>query len=158
MIGKAIHDAAREIIYLCGIGGYGPELSDDHPIVKKSILEIRKVVDKSNEELKADIEALTKEDERWLARVAELEQVSEHLQAIVDRLPKTRDGVSVLPPDEVWSVESDGIFKRHVQYDGGREYAAWAGFRTFPIDVNLCYSTEELAKEYWEHNETNGKG
>ena len=30
-----VKQAAREIVYACGIGGYGPELSNDHPLLQK---------------------------------------------------------------------------------------------------------------------------
>lgn len=39
-----IREAAREIIYQCGIGGYGAEMPDDHPLLKRAMEEVQKAV------------------------------------------------------------------------------------------------------------------
>ena len=76
----AVTEAARAIIYACGIGGYGPELKDDHPLVVKAIAAVQSAVD------------------------AEVER----LATIVDPMPKTADGVTLQYGMTVWYRGQDG--------------------------------------------------
>lgn len=56
-----IREAAREIIYQCGLGGYGPELPDDHPLLNRGMEEIQKAVDYITGRLRKGNERLRRE-------------------------------------------------------------------------------------------------
>jgi len=45
MATEEIREAARSIIFACGIGGYGPELGDNHPLVVRSIAAVQVAAD-----------------------------------------------------------------------------------------------------------------
>lgn len=73
---------------------------------------------------------------------------NERLRGVVDRLPKTADGVAVVPESEVWypphmfrswEVDyADAIWMVHINPDGkGNEW--------FGVGVDKCYSTRESA-------------
>ena len=70
------------------------------------------------------------------AKLQEAEQKIERLQAIVDRLPKTADGVPIVPGMEVWSWMGDaGLMSTEITRIGkGGWFAA-------------CYSTREAAEK-----------
>lgn len=69
------------------------------------------------------------------AAIAEIEQ----LRAIVDRLPKTADGVPVVGGMEVWRARADAVIHRFVMI---------TDVDTEGSDpVTLCYSTREAAQK-----------
>ena len=72
------------------------------------------------------------------------------LQTIVDRLPKTADGVIVLPGDIVWRLGLKGMEKRNVQWSPNQillpEYWTWFGVEGPPVLVSECWSTEEAVE------------
>ena len=69
---------------------------------------------------------------------------TEQLQAIVDRLPKTADGVPVGPGDVIYSL--DGRDLRMVRY------AESLGHMAYP---DVCYSTREAAESAQKQLDTN---
>lgn len=85
-----------------------------------------------------------------------LEEI-ERLQAIVDKLPETKDDVHVLPGDTVWSIGDDGVIEeRGVLWSPQAlwsseahpwpGYSAGFGIKGPPIAVEDCYSTREAAE------------
>lgn len=100
-----------------------------------------------------------------LALLAECER----LRAIVDRLPRTADGVSVIPGQVVWSNAPHRVKtkEQHETTTGysewkpielpklcnewefntstGKHYLCWGGPDYDAVDVDECYSTREAA-------------
>ena len=60
----------------------------------------------------------------------------ERLRAEIERLPKTKDGVSVVPGMEVWHRDWEG----RVQPETGGWASPW------PAVLACCYSTREAAE------------
>lgn len=80
----------------------------------------------------------------------------ERLHAIVDRLPKTADGVPIAPGDELWCIDSEdgwegAITVRDVECVGkyGEETSCWLIRSTGRNELwaEDCYSTREAAAE-----------
>lgn len=79
------------------------------------------------------------------------------LIAIVDKLPKTKDGVPVVPNvDSVWCVFEGQVLKLNAWVDDGRvsQYADWDNIgyvqteksdKYVNFDPSECYSTKEVA-------------
>ncbi|KKN11270.1 hypothetical protein LCGC14_1028270 [marine sediment metagenome] len=88
------------------------------------------------------------------ARQLDLREERDRLQAIVDKLEKTKDGVHVVPGDTVWRPEEDGtISKRWVGWgveDG--VYWAYYGIKGEPYRVFECYSTLAAAEQAAQAN------
>ncbi len=88
------------------------------------------------------------DEERTDALLRESAAAIVRLQPIVDKLPKTKDGVVVLPGDEVFEIMPDGnirtwivIWQPHTE-----QYMVSRIFYDCPIPVSHCYSTREAAE------------
>jgi hypothetical protein len=69
----------------------------------------------------------------------------ERLQAIVDKLPKTADGVRVVPHvDIVWAIYNGRIGNRH-WYRGDQNWV-YGEFSHHTVRVDKCYSSREAAE------------
>ncbi len=81
----------------------------------------------------------------------------ERLEAFVDKLPKTKDGVHVLPGDIVWHNGEHGLERRNVQWSPPASpssgYLAWYGLSGPPVIISCCYSTREVAEKAWEESD-----
>lgn len=77
-------------------------------------------------------------------RVAVLRVERDELKEIVDKLPVTADGVTVLPGAIVWGLD---LSERNVQWRADCGYLAWWSINGPPIEVSDCYSTREAARD-----------
>ena len=80
----------------------------------------------------------------WDAKCQDIKR----LQAIVDKLPKTADGVPVVPDDLVYYLNANNtITECNVQWrsEDGR-YWACRGIQGPPFRVEKCYSTRKAAE------------
>jgi len=83
---------------------------------------------------------------------ADLRRRCAELEALVDRLPETQDGVRVVPGMSIYLLRDGEIFEILVteiqHYDGAWEvYYDWD---CYPVDE--CYSTREAAEAAGEEN------
>lgn len=88
-----------------------------------------------------------REDARYALRAA-LDLI-ERQQAIIDRLPKTKDGVPVAWGDNVWVPTEDGPAECPItqgMISGTRMLLADLGYGV-GVRIEDCYSTYEAAKE-----------
>ncbi|MBI5724399.1 MAG: hypothetical protein HZA50_10610 [Planctomycetes bacterium] len=98
-----------------------------------------------------------------LARIDELEIAIHHLEAenarlraIVNRLPKTADGVPVIPfVDQVYSVQKSDISDEPALVDWHSRDWGWCIHEAEP--VSQCFSTLERAKEQAQARSKKGK-
>jgi hypothetical protein len=81
----------------------------------------------------------------------------ERLQAIVDKLPKTADGVAIIPTMQQVYGGEQRVTKRRVYYSMLDHWMtlptcedATKDEQTFPVPVSECYSTREAAENYQE--------
>jgi hypothetical protein len=104
-----------------------------------------------------------KKSENQRSAIAVAQQRIAALQAIVDRLPKTRDGVPITPGMEVWTRRLyDGkLFSARVEkivIDEDGLYLVLAGSGARVRDPDECFSTREAAEaaEVKQHPTTEG--
>ena len=95
-------------------------------------------------------------DDRWICGECLYKKIA-RLEAIVDTLPKTADGVLIVPGMTLWCVQIGGIFRMEVvslddlasdwpatvRVDFGGQGKA----STYRWHVQACYSTRKLAEE-----------
>jgi len=79
----------------------------------------------------------------------------ERLRAIVDRLPKTEDGVIVVPGMNLWCNSDRGEYQWLVTAVDTRGYCSgtFHGCSEGPHSTDHCYSTREAAQRALEANE-----
>jgi hypothetical protein len=88
-------------------------------------------------------------DEALAHRIAKLPK----LEAFVDKLPKTADGVPQMPDDQVWSIDAVGAIRcGRVWHNAGWGVTVkWPsdnsrGPNQYDIEVERCFSTRESAE------------
>ena len=83
--------------------------------------------------------------EKLADHFADLDAAYRELRAIVDKLPKTADGVSVVPHvDIVWAICNGRIESRH-WYRGDRSWV-YGELSQYTVRVDECYSTRAAAE------------
>lgn len=100
------------------------------------------------ERLQSELDEDATDSGRHLALLIEERQRSERLQAIVDRLPKTADGVPIVPGGDYWSNNDRGTFQWSVVEL--HQTAASGTFHGSPCvyeSYDECYSTREAAEK-----------
>ena len=95
----------------------------------------------TNEELKI----IQEMQDELLDIIAERDE----LLKVVEKLPKTADGVPVVPETTVWYPEAGYMNEGVVRWDGGDYYAKFQPMDQWSprVAVSDCYSTEQAAKE-----------
>ena len=89
--------------------------------------------------------------QQWCEENDELRARIAKLEAIVEKLPKTADGVPVVPGQDVFDYNRYEVFVRHVEmeafeYDDDGGKCAFGG-------IHDCYSTREAAEAAKEEGE-----
>jgi len=107
-------------------------------------------------------EAVRRLDDRTRAMSRSLKEASDRaaeitrLRAIVEKLPKTADGVPVVPGDELWVRHPDGGCagtRRWWKHPSLGWSVGFEHMQNEPIDVSSCYSTREAAEAAKEGGE-----
>ncbi len=91
--------------------------------------------------------------QQLLERNEELTDEIERLQAFMDKLPKTLDGVTKLPDDQVWHIDASRTIRVGIVFynAGWGATVSWPSGNTswpnrYDIEVERCYSTLEAAE------------
>jgi hypothetical protein len=117
----------------CNAAMYVPDGEDKRFCRHCAIEEIDRLREE-NTALRAAVQSAHERADHWTEQAAGFVGERDRLQAIVDRLPKTADGVPVVPGQFIYASDGKAVMMlRYAENDGRMAYP------------EVCYSTREAA-------------
>jgi hypothetical protein len=115
------------------------------------------LITKERDELRAVVQEIDDGDnpDLWGTLVSQRNDLQTTLAELKAKLPKTKDGVAVVPLDRVWIVVDGAIEQRYVQWTAQPDlfvewdYPGWLVSRGLdgpPVQVSHSWSTREAAE------------